>query len=73
MKKKNAKLPQPDARSQMIAFSWSINDAGKILPWVNVNGEWVAQEALPANSPIEVCLTNEFLTINEPVGRSDCN
>ena len=73
MNQKNLKLLQPKARSQMIAFSWSSNDAGKILPWVNVNGEWIAQAALPANSPIEVCLSNEFLGIKKSVDVSGCN
>ncbi len=52
-------------RPQLIAFSWNAGSADKIVPWLNVDGEWVQQADLPASAPIAISVENDLLTIKQ--------
>jgi hypothetical protein len=52
-------------RPQLIAFSWSAENAGIIMPWLNVNGEWMQQADLPVGVPIAISVENDLLTIKQ--------
>ena len=49
-------------RPQIIAFSMN-EDAGTIIPWLHVNGEWVRQAEVPAGELVAVGLEKDLLTL----------
>jgi hypothetical protein len=49
-------------RPQIIAFSMS-EGAGKIIPWLHVNGEWVRQAEIPAGELVAIGLEKDLLTL----------
>ena len=49
-------------KPQMIAFSMN-EDAGTIIPWLHVNGEWVRQAEVPAGELIAIGLEKNLLTL----------
>jgi hypothetical protein len=63
MEKKQT-LPIPAAgKPQLIAFSLHADKAGVVIPWLNVDGEWVQQADLAVGAPIAISVENDLLTI----------
>lgn len=59
-------LPTPaPGRPQLIAFSLHANNAGVVIPWLNVDGEWVQQADLAVDGPIAIGVQNDLLTFKK--------